>query len=245
MTAENRVMYDLGYDREPFMWVGQCIIDTYTGRVLHHPEQTATPHAKVVVNGVNLLLQVVEGKWFDRIKLNVKVLELISENDEQLKTCQMGYEQEEPQYGGEFVEEEVDDAASGKALGGRDGQGCRKGPNVTTRDAKKAGRIELGPEDLSHPTHLTANLTRADGEDCVVVVETRFESDVQAGKRVEYLQAGQQQKEQADGPDPVRDPRDQPLAVNEWSVWHGNPSGLAESYATAPQKVSPHRAVQR
>ena len=116
---------------------------------------------------------------------------------------------------------EMDHPARGKALSGRDRQGCRKGARLSVRDAKDACCVELDPQNAGHATQGLSILPRADLKDGVVIFEPGLLSDVQAGMGIEDLQAGEHQEEQADRPDPMGDAGQQALAIDKWSAWHG------------------------
>ncbi len=105
-------------------------------------------------------------------------------------------------------EEEMHDAAGRQVLSGRDGRPGRKAaPDRafrTARHAEDAGCVEARAKQADIADRTLRRVFAAHGEDLVVEAEARLLADIERRMRVEYLQAGQQQEEQADGPDPVR-----------------------------------------
>jgi hypothetical protein len=91
------------------------------------------------------------------------------------------------------------------------------------RHSKDAGRVELDPQNAGHSAQGLAILPRADLKDGIVIGEPHLFPDVQAGMGVEDLQAGEHQEEQADGPDPVSDPGQETLAIDEGALGHCDP----------------------
>ena len=116
-------------------------------------------------------------------------------------------------------EEEMDHPAGGEVVMRRD-----RGPAWKRHIARPLGRaghaehaacVELRTEQLGVAAGPSLGVFGADFQHVVVEAEARLVADIECRMRVEYLQTGEQQEEQADRPHPMGDPRPGELPVDQ------------------------------
>src|SRR5690606_5854262 len=87
--------------------------------------------------------------------------------------------------------------------------------SILLAQAENSGGIESASEDLGAASNSVLGFDRADSQDRIVELETRFLADIKSGMGVENLQPGKQQEEQTDRPSPMGEARPDGLTVEK------------------------------
>jgi len=122
---------------------------------------------------------------------------------------------------------------------GRDRRPARESditwPFGRPRHAEYARRIELGTQHRGETARPGVGVLGADRKHGILELKTGLVADIERRMGVEYLQAGEQQEEQADRPDPVGNARPGRLAVDERPCFGGPLSRQLVDHSLGPR----------